>query len=87
MARETGARRHVVRAFLTGTFYRSATENGPPLVSVGDKVEEGQHLGILEAMKVLNPIEAPLAGSIVEIVAGNAEAVQAGDPLIVVEAA
>lgn len=77
--------RHVVRAMLTGTFYRSATENGPPMVSVGDPVEEGQPLGILEAMKVLNPIESTVGGRIAEILAENAQPVESGSPLFAIE--
>lgn len=78
-------KRHIVRAMLTGTFYRSATENGPPMVSVGDTVEEGQALGILEAMKVLNPIESAVAGRIAEVLAENAQAVESGAPLFAIE--
>ena len=81
----TQARRHIIRAMLTGTFYRSATENGPPMVSVGDTVEEGQALGILEAMKVLNPIESAVAGRIAEVLAENAQAVESGTPLFSIE--
>lgn len=76
---------HMIHASLTGTFYRSATEGGPPLVSVNDRVDEGQPLGILEAMKTFNPIESDWAGRIVEILAGNGQAVQAGDPLFALE--
>jgi acetyl-CoA carboxylase biotin carboxyl carrier protein len=83
-APEAETRRHVVRAMLAGTFYRSATENGPPIVSVGDAVEEGQTLGILEAMKVLNPIEASASGRIDQIFVENGQAVEAGAALFAI---
>src|SRR3712207_3389481 len=54
--------RHLIRAPLTGVFYRSATEGEPPLVSVGDVVDEGQKIGVLEAMKTFNVVESDRAG-------------------------
>lgn len=77
--------RHSIRAPLTGVFYRSAAEDEPPLVSVGDMVEEGQKIGVLEAMKTFNVVEADRAGRIVEIAIGDRSSVQSGDVLFVVE--
>ncbi|WP_296746881.1 acetyl-CoA carboxylase biotin carboxyl carrier protein subunit [Mesorhizobium sp.] len=77
--------RHSIRAPLTGVFYRSAGENEPPLVSVGDVVEEGQKIGVLEAMKTFNVVESDRAGRIVEIAFEDHAAVQSGDVLFVLE--
>lgn len=77
--------RHSVRAPLTGVFYRAAAEGAPPMVSVGDMVEEGQKMGLLEAMKTFNVVEADRAGRVVEIPAANAASVQSGEVLFVLE--
>ncbi|WP_192246592.1 acetyl-CoA carboxylase biotin carboxyl carrier protein [Mesorhizobium silamurunense] len=79
--------RHAIRAPLTGMFYRSAGENEPPLVSVGDMVEEGRKIGVLEAMKTFNVVESDRAGRIVEIAFEDHAAVQSGDVLFVLEEA
>jgi acetyl-CoA carboxylase biotin carboxyl carrier protein len=79
--------RHSIRAPLTGVFYRSAGEGEPPLVSVGDLVEEGQKIGVLEAMKTFNVVEADRAGRIVEVAFEDHAAVQSGDVLFVLEEA
>ncbi|MDX8534142.1 biotin/lipoyl-containing protein [Mesorhizobium sp. VK25A] len=79
--------RYSIRAPLTGVFYRSAGEGEPPLVSVGDVVEEGQKIGVLEAMKTFNVVEADRAGRIVEIALDDHAAVQSGDVLFVLEEA
>ena len=79
--------RHSIRAPLTGVFYRSAGEGEPPLVSVGDVVEEGQKIGVLEAMKTFNVVEADRAGRIVEVAFEDHAAVQSGDVLFVLEEA
>ena len=76
---------HSIRAPLTGVFYRSAAEGEPPLVSVGDVVEEGQKIGVLEAMKTFNVVEADRSGRIVEIAFEDRSAVQSGDVLFVME--
>ncbi len=74
----------LVVAGLVGTFYRSAAAGHPPFVSVGDVVEDGQTLGILEAMKTLIKVEADCAGTVAEILAQDGAAVQAGDPLFAI---
>lgn len=79
--------RHSIRAPLTGVFYRSAGEGEPPLVSVGDMVEEGQKIGVLEAMKTFNVVESDRPGRIVEIAFEDHAAVQSGDVLFVLEEA
>lgn len=72
---------HSIVAGLTGTFYRSSSPNVPPFVEIGDRVEEGQTIGLLEAMKMLNPIEADRAGRIVSIAADNGALVMRGATL------
>ncbi|HEY3694922.1 acetyl-CoA carboxylase biotin carboxyl carrier protein, partial [Phenylobacterium sp.] len=56
-----------------------------PFIRVGDRVSEGQTLLIVEAMKTMNPIPAPRAGTVAQIIAGDAEPVEFGEPLIVLE--
>ncbi len=78
---------HTVAAGLFGTFYRSPAPGQPPFVSEGDAVEEGQTLAILEAMKMLNPVEADRAGRISRILVEDGVAVEAGTPLFILAAA
>ncbi|MGY1653157.1 acetyl-CoA carboxylase biotin carboxyl carrier protein [Geodermatophilus sp. SYSU D01119] len=65
-----------VRAPLVGTFYVAPSPGAEPFVRVGDEVEAGQTLGIVEAMKLMNPILADTAGVVAEIRAGDAESVE-----------
>ncbi|MCM5556870.1 biotin/lipoyl-containing protein [Pleomorphomonas sp. JP5] len=73
---------HAIVAGLTGTFYRASSPDAPPFVEVGDRVEEGQTVGLLEAMKMLNPIEADRAGRVTHILADNGALVTRGAPII-----
>lgn len=75
-----------VSSSLVGVFYRSASPDKPPFVEVGDMVEEGQTLAIVEAMKMLNPIEADRSGRIIEILKNDGEMIEAGSPLFTIEA-
>ncbi len=70
-----------IKAPMVGTFYRASKPEAPPFVSVGTKVGVGQTLCILEAMKLMNEIEADVAGEIVEILVENGQPVQFGQPL------
>ncbi|MGD8897283.1 MAG: acetyl-CoA carboxylase biotin carboxyl carrier protein [Acidobacteriota bacterium] len=72
---------------IVGTFYRAPDPNSPPFVNVGDRVQVGQVLCIIEAMKLMNEIEAEVAGEIVKIHAENGQPVQYGDPLFTVRPA
>jgi len=74
-----------VRAPLIGVFYRSAAPDAPPFVEIGDVVEEGQTVCIVEAMKVFNEIKAEWTGRVIAIPAETGQLVQAGDPLVVME--
>lgn len=71
-----------VAAPLTGTFYRSESPDAPNFVEIGDQVEEGQTIGLIEAMKVFSPIQADRAGTVLEIVVQNGRLVQHGEPLL-----
>ena len=76
---------HSVFAGMTGTFYRSPAPSQPAFVSVGDIVDEGQTLAIVEAMKLLNPIEADRAGRVSEILVDDGAAVSSDTPLFAIE--
>ena len=80
---EDGA--HVVRAPMVGTFYHAPEPGAKPFVAVGDLVEPGQQLGILESMKLMNPIEADCAGQIVEILVADGAPVEYDQPLVRME--
>lgn len=67
---------------MVGVFYSAPSPNDPPFVKVGQKVEAGDQLGIIEAMKIMNPLEATQSGIIEEILVSNAEVVQFGQPVI-----
>jgi len=79
---ETG---HVTKSPMVGTFYRSATPGAKAFVEVGDAVKEGDTLCIIEAMKILNEIEADKTGTIKRILAENGQAVEYGQPLFIIE--
>ncbi|KAF3624512.1 Biotin carboxyl carrier protein of acetyl-CoA carboxylase, chloroplastic [Capsicum annuum] len=70
---------------MAGTFYRSPAPGAPPFVKVGDKVQKGQLVCIIEAMKLMNEIEADQAGTIVEIIAEDGKPVSVDTPLFVIE--
>lgn len=70
---------------LVGTFYRSTSPDVPPCVEIGDMVEVGQTIGIVEAMKVFNEITADYAGRVIAIPAENGKLVQAEQPLVILE--
>lgn len=75
---------HVVKAPMVGTFYRAPNPSSPAFVEVGTAVKEGDSLCIIEAMKLLNEIEADKTGVIKEILVENGEPVEYGQPLFVI---
>jgi acetyl-CoA carboxylase biotin carboxyl carrier protein len=75
----------VVKSPMVGTAYLSPEPGKPVFVHVGDKVTAGQTLLIIEAMKTFNPIKAPKAGTVVQILIGNAQAVEFGEPMMIVQ--
>lgn len=81
----SASRTHTVTSPMVATFYRAAAPGAPPFVSVGDRVNEGQVLCILECMKVMNHMEAEVSGRVREILAENGASVEYGQPLFVIE--
>ena len=79
------SRRVVIKSPMVGTFYRAPAPDAPPFVEVGQELEVGQVVCILEAMKLMNEIKAEAAGRIVEVLVENGEAVEFGQPLFSVE--
>jgi len=71
-----------VVAPVVGTFYRSPSPDEPPFVEVGDRIRLGQTLCIIEAMKIMNEIEAEVVGEVVEVLAQNAQPVEFGQVLM-----
>ena len=76
---------HVLKSPMVGTFYRSANPNSSSFVEIGSQVKEGDTLCIVEAMKLMNEIEADLGGTISRILCENGQAVEFGQPLFVLE--
>ncbi|QSE96992.1 acetyl-CoA carboxylase biotin carboxyl carrier protein [Fulvivirga lutea] len=74
-----------VKSPMIGTFYRSSNPDSPAFVNVGDKVEKGQTLCIVEAMKLFNEIESDVSGTIVKVVAENASPVEYDQVLFLVD--
>ncbi len=77
---------HVVKSPIVGTFYEAPSPGSPPFVKVGDTVEVGQVLCIVEAMKLMNEIESDMAGEIVEKIAAAGQPVEYGQPLFAIRA-
>ncbi len=76
---------HVLKSPMVGTFYRSSTPGGKSFVDIGQTIAEGDTLCIIEAMKLMNEIEADASGVITQILAENGQAVEYGQPLFVIE--
>jgi len=76
---------HTVNSPMVGTFYRAASPGAPDFVKVGDSVKEGETICIIEAMKILNQIEADKSGVVKAILVENAQPVEFGQPLFVIE--
>jgi len=78
---------HSVRSPIVGTFYESPSPGSPPFVKAGDTVEVGQVLCIVEAMKLMNEIEADVAGEIVKKLASNGQPIEYGQELFLIRMA
>jgi acetyl-CoA carboxylase biotin carboxyl carrier protein len=72
----------VITAPMIGTFYHAAAPGEPPFITQGDVIEEGQTIGIIEAMKIMNEIAADRTGVVEEIIAANGQTVEYGSPLV-----
>lgn len=75
---------HTVRSPIVGTFYESPSPGSPPFVKVGDMVEAGQLLCIVEAMKLMNEIESDIAGEVVKKLASNGQPIEYGQELFTI---
>ncbi|HEY9233558.1 MAG TPA: biotin/lipoyl-containing protein, partial [Phenylobacterium sp.] len=84
-AAEPQRRGDVVNSPMVGTVYLQPEPGALPFVKVGDTVTAGQTLMIVEAMKTMNPIPAPRGGKITEVIVQDAQPVEFGEPLIVIE--
>ena len=80
---EAGQEGHVVKAPMVGTFYRSASPDAKPFVEVGQTIKEGQTICIIEAMKLMNEIEADASGTVKAILVENGQPVEYGQPLFI----
>jgi acetyl-CoA carboxylase biotin carboxyl carrier protein len=79
------SRRIVIKSPMVGTFYRAPAPDAPPFVEVGQDVDVGQVVCILEAMKLMNEIKSEVAGRVLEVLADNASPVEFGQPLFAIE--
>ncbi|MFP5235323.1 MAG: acetyl-CoA carboxylase biotin carboxyl carrier protein [Acidobacteriota bacterium] len=77
---------HIIKSPIVGTYYGSPSPGAPPFVSPGDRVEKGQVVCIVEAMKLMNEIEADAAGEIVRCLVSNGQPIEFGQPLFSVRA-
>jgi len=76
---------HTVKSPMVGTFYRAASPEAKAFVEIGDSIKEGETVCIIEAMKILNEIEADRSGVVTQILCVNGQAVEYGQPLFIIE--
>ena len=84
-AEEPALTGHVIKSPMVGTFYRASSPGGKPLVDLGSEVKEGEAVCIIEAMKIMNEIEADKTGKVTRVLCENGQAVEFGQPLFIVE--
>lgn len=84
-AARAGDGRHRVLSPMVGTYYAASSPGSAPFVEVGSRVERGQTIGIVEAMKVLNEVASDASGVVAEILVSNGQAVEFEQPLIAIE--
>ncbi len=75
----------VVRSPMVGTYYAASAPGAAPFIKVGQQVKAGETIGIIEAMKMFNPIEAEVAGTVVRILVENGQPVEFDEPLVVIQ--
>lgn len=83
-AAATAEQGHTMKAPMVGTFYRSSAPDATPFVEIGQTVKEGETICIIEAMKLMNEIEADASGTVVAILVENGQPVEYGQPLFVI---
>jgi acetyl-CoA carboxylase biotin carboxyl carrier protein len=76
---------HVVKSPMVGTFYRASSPNAKPFAEVGQQIKAGEPLCIIEAMKIMNEIEADATGTITKVFCENGQPVEFGQPLFIIE--
>lgn len=76
---------HTVKSPMVGTFYRSSSPGAKPFVEIGSEIKEGDPICIIEAMKIMNEIEADKSGIVSKILCENGQAVEFGQPLFIIE--
>jgi acetyl-CoA carboxylase biotin carboxyl carrier protein len=76
---------HAVKSPMVGTFYRASSPGAKPFVEIGSQVKEGDTICIIEAMKILNEIEADKSGTVTQVLCENGQAVEYGQPLFIIE--
>ena len=76
---------HVLTSPIVGTFYAAPSPDSPPYVEIGGRVEKGQVVCIVEAMKLMNEIEADVSGTVSSVVPDNGDPVEFGAPLFVIQ--
>jgi acetyl-CoA carboxylase biotin carboxyl carrier protein len=81
---ESGQEGHILKAPMVGTFYRSPSPDAKPFVEVGQTIEEGQTVCIIEAMKLMNEIEADATGTVKAVLVENGQPVEYGQPLFLI---
>jgi acetyl-CoA carboxylase biotin carboxyl carrier protein len=79
------AKTGIIKSPMVGTFYKSPSPDAPQFVKIGDMVEPGKTVCIIEAMKIMNEIKSEIKGKVKEIIVENAQAVEFNQPLIIVE--
>ena len=84
-AEEPAGNRVVIKSPMVGTFYRAPAPDAPPFVEVGQEVDVGQVICIVEAMKLMNEIKCEVAGRMLEILSENGDPIEFGQPLFVIE--
>ena len=84
-AEPAAASGHVVKSPMVGTFYTASSPEAKPFVQVGSVVKEGETICIIEAMKILNEIEADKSGTVTRILVDNGQAVEYGQPMFMIE--
>ncbi|MGO9263385.1 MAG: acetyl-CoA carboxylase biotin carboxyl carrier protein [Candidatus Binataceae bacterium] len=82
---ELADNQRLITSPMVGTFYRASSPDAAPFVEDGDSVRKGQTLCIIEAMKMMNEIEAEVAGRVVKVLCENAQPVEYGQPLVIIE--